>query len=62
MENPKIFTSNQACLSAGLASPSLQCLWQRHVQYHYIKQFLDLTQASKLLISAVYIALKLLLV
>lgn len=62
MENPKIFMSNQASLSVGLASSSLQRLWQRRVQYHYIKQFLDLTQASKLLINAVYIALKLLLV
>lgn len=52
----------QVSFSVGLASSRLQHLWHRHIQYHYIKQLLDLIRAPKLLINAVYIALKLLLV
>lgn len=54
--------TDQASFSVGQDSSRLQHLWPRHVQYLYIKQLLDLTQASKLLTSAMYIALKLLLV
>ena len=45
--------TNQASSSVGLASSRLQRLWHRYVQYLYIKQLLDLTQAPKLLIKAV---------